>query len=204
MYDRVTIKERSRAVMGEYRGPAIGVLVLYFVLIALAGMVSFGLGDLFLVPPLMVGLCMFYVGVWRGEQPPFETLFAAFRRYTQALVGVLWMCLWIVLWSFLFIIPGLIKSYAYALTPYLLADYPNLDARQALRVSMAVTRGHKAEIFVMQLSFIGWHILSAFTLGILYIVYVGPYQQVAMAGLYEKLMTEALEDHVISMADLGE
>lgn len=202
MYDRATIKDRSRAVLREYRGPSIGVYVLYAVLIAVVTGATFGFGDFFLVPPLFVGLTMFYLHVWRRQQPQFETLFAGFYRYTQSLVGILWMYLWTFLWSLLFIIPGIVKGLAYSMTPYLLSDYPDIDPRHALRVSMKITDDHKAEIFVMQLSFIGWHMLSAFTLGILQIVFVAPYQQIAMAGLYEQLLAEALEEGDITEADL--
>ena len=200
--DRASIKERARFVVRGYRGPSIGVLVLYFVLIAAVGWITFGLGEIFLIPPIAIGLTMFYLGVWRAENPPFETLFAAFRRYTQALVGMLWMYLWTFLWSLLFLIPGVIKSYAYSMTPYLLADYPDLDPREALKVSMAITAGHKMEIFVMQVSFLGWLILSAFTLNILYFVYVGPYMETAMAGLYESLLADALDRGVITQDNL--
>lgn len=203
MYDRVSIKERSRELLRQYRGPSIGVLVLYSVLLAVVTAVSFGLGDLFLAPPLLVGLSMFYLGVYRGEQPPFETLFQAFNRYTQALIGVLWMNLWIFLWSLLLIIPGIIKAFAYSMTPYLLADFPDLDPREALKVSMRITAGHKAEIFIMYVSFLGWNLLSAFTFGILYIIHVGPYQQLSIAGLYESFLEQAIEEKKITPAELA-
>lgn len=202
MYDRITIKERAKAMLRQYWGTSIGAYVLYSVLIAALGALTLGIGELFLAPPLLVGVTMFFLGVWRGEQPLFETLFGGFRRYAQALVGILWMSLWTLLWSLLFVIPGIVKAYAYSMTPYLIADNPDLDPRKALRVSMAITAGHKAEIFVMQLSFFGWMLLSAFTLGILQLVYVGPYMQVAMAGLYESLLEDALERGIIAEADL--
>lgn len=203
MYDRATIKDRSRAILREYRGPSVGVYVLYCVLIAVVAGVSFGLGDLFLAPPLYVGLSMFYLGVWRRQQPAFETLFSGFQRYTQTLVGILWMYLMTFLWSLLFIIPGIVKSLAYSMTPYLLADYPDIEARRAIKVSEAITMGHKAEVFVMYLSFIGWHILGGLTFGILEFLFVAPYQQISLAGLYEQLLADALEDGRITQADLG-
>lgn len=202
MYDRVTIKGLAREKLRAYWGPSIGVLVLYTVLVAAIAAISLGLADIFLLPPLLIGLTMFYMSVWRNATPPFETLFAGFKRYTQSLVGILWMYLWTFLWSLLFVIPGIVKGYAYSMTPYLLADYPNLSPTLALKVSMAVTKGRKMEIFIMQLSFLGWMILSGLTFGILYIVYVGPYMETAMAGLYDTLMSDALADGVITTGDL--
>lgn len=203
MWDRVSIKERARDAIRGHRGPSIGVLVLYGVLTSIVTAVSYGIGALFLVPPLYVGMCVFFLRTWRGEQPPFETLFEGFQYYTRSLVGVLWMSLWTFLWSLLFIIPGIIKGYAYSMTPYLIADYPDLDPREAVKVSMAITNGHKMEIFIMQLSFFGWSLLSAFTMGILYIVYVGPYMETAMAGLYESILLDGLERGVVTEADLA-
>lgn len=200
--DRALIKQRAKDMLRTYWGPCIGVLVLYGMLVAVVGAATLGLGELFLMPPLLVGFCLFYLGVWRGKTPPFETLFGGFSRYTQSLIGILWMYLWTFLWSLLFVIPGLIKALAYSMTPYLLADYPDLDPRKALKVSMAITDGHKAEILVMSLSFLGWMILSGFTMGILYIVYVGPYFQLSMAGLYEALLDDAFDRGAVSQADL--
>lgn len=202
MNDRTTIKNTAKEILRRYWGPCIGVLVLYSVLVSVVGALSFGIGDLFLMPPLLIGLSIFFINVWRREGPPFETLFSGFQRYAQSLIGILWMYLWTFLWSLLFIIPGIVKSYAYSMTPYLLADYPDIDPRQALKVSMAITKGRKAEIFIMQLSFLGWILLSGFTLGILYIVYVGPYYQISMAGLYQTLLEDALEEGAITPEDL--
>lgn len=202
MYDRITIKARARDSLRGYWGPSIGVLVLYSVLVAAVGALSFGLGDIFLAPPLMVGLSLFFLNVWRRQQPPFESLFAGFSRYTQSLIGILWMWLWTFLWTLLFIIPGIVKAISYSLTPYLLADYPDLNPQQALKVSMAVTKGRKPEIFVMYLSFFGWMLLSGLTFGILYIVYVGPYMEITKAGMYDALMHDALEYGAITEDDL--
>lgn len=201
-YDRVSIKQRAREQLRQYQGVSIGVYVLYTVLLAIIAAVSFGLGDFFLGPPLLIGFTMFYMDVWRGRNPPFETLFWGFRQYAQALVAMLWMYLFTLLWSLLFIIPGIIKGLAYSMTPYLVADYPDLDARKALKISMAITKGRLPEIFVMGLSFLGWLILSGLTFGILQFVYVGPYMQVSFAGLYESFMADAFERRVITEADL--
>ena len=202
MFDRVDIKLTAREALREYRWPSVGMLVLYVVLNSFVIAISFGLGEFFLAPPLLIGLTVFFLGVWRRQDPQFDTLFDGFKRYAQSLVGILWMYLFTFLWSLLFIIPGIIKGLAYSMTPYLLADNPNLDPQKALKISMAITEGHKGDIFVMYLSFIGWEILSAFTFGILHIIFVGPYMQVAFAGMYESILSDALARRVITEADL--
>lgn len=202
MEDRVAIKERAKEMLRDYRGNCIGVYVLYTVLVAISAAVLYGLGSLFLEPPLLIGISLFSLYVYRGEKPGFETLFSGFNRYVQSLVSMLWMDLWIFLWSLLFIIPGIYKALAYSMTPYLVADHPNLDPRRALKISMIITKGRIAEILVMYLSFFGWILLSALTLGILQIVHVGPYMQISLAGQYEMILADALETGVITEQDL--
>jgi len=99
------------------------------------------------------------------------------------------------------LVPAIIKSLSYFMTPYLLADCPDVTARQALKRSMQMMDGHKKELFVMVLSFIGWMLLSALTLGILYIVYVGPYMYTAYAGFYEELEVAAVEGAEIEIEE---
>jgi uncharacterized membrane protein len=76
------------------------------------------------------------------------------------------------------------------MTPYILMDQPEIDAKEALKVSMEMTKGHKGEIFVMYLSFIGWAIVSAITLNIAGIFYVYPYMQLTLAGYYDELKAQ--------------
>lgn len=112
------------------------------------------------------------------------------------------MELFIFLWSLLFVIPGIIKSLAYFATPYLLAEYDNLPATEALKVSMRITAGHKGEIFMMSLSFFGWFILSGITMGIVGVFYAMPYYSISLAGLYEELKDQAIRSGAISESEL--
>lgn len=91
------------------------------------------------------------------------------------------------LWSLLFIVPGIIKSYEYRMVPYLLAENPDISAQEAFDRSRDLMMHNKWKAFVLDLSFIGWHILSAFTFGLLDIFYVAPYQESANAALYDAL-----------------
>ena len=95
--------------------------------------------------------------------------------------------LFIVLWSFLLIIPGIVKSYEYRLVPYIMSEDPELDYKEALAQSKALMKGQKWRTFVLDLSFIGWEILSAFTCGILSLFFVTPYRCSTEAALYEAL-----------------
>ncbi len=95
--------------------------------------------------------------------------------------------LFIWLWSLLFIIPGIIKSYEYRLVPYIISDNPSMNYKDALAESKKLMMGNKWKSFVLDLSFIGWDILSALTLGMLEIFFVGPYKASTDAALYETL-----------------
>jgi len=113
------------------------------------------------------------------------------------------MMLWTFLWTLLCIIPGIIKGLSYFFTHNILADCPNVTARQALKISMKITHGFKMDIFVFILSWIGWYILSIFTCGILAIVYVTPYHMTADAGFYLELRDRALKEGIITEEELG-
>ena len=102
-------------------------------------------------------------------------------------------------WFLLLIIPGIIKSYAYRMVPYILSENPDMDARQAIESSEQMTRGHKMEIFILDLSFIGWFILGALLCGI-GVLFVMPYYNTAQAVLYTKLK-ENLEPDYLSRQD---
>ena len=95
--------------------------------------------------------------------------------------------LFIWLWSLLFIVPGIIKAYQYRLVPYIMSENPNMSFRDAQAESARLMHGNKWKSFVLDLSFIGWDILSLFTWGILEIFFVGPYKASTDAALYESI-----------------
>lgn len=93
------------------------------------------------------------------------------------------MALFIWLWSLLFIVPGIIAAYRYRLAPYLMAENPNLGIREAVNMSKELMAGHKWRLFCLNLSFIGWGILSALTCGI-GDLWLNPYIYAANAAFY--------------------
>lgn len=95
--------------------------------------------------------------------------------------------LFIWLWGLLFIIPGIIKAYQYRLVPYIMSENPDMSFRDAQAESARLMNGNKWKSFVLDLSFIGWHILSFFTWGLLEIFFVGPYKASTDAALYESI-----------------
>lgn len=179
----------------------------YLVFVLLVGAVSgatFGVGALFVMPPLIVGYCSLTLRVYRYQRADIGDMFSeGFNDYWRNVGGILWMELFITLWTLLLIIPGIVKSIAYSMTPYILADTRQVRPTEALKLSMRMTYGYKGEIFVLYLSFIGWWLLSAFTFGLLPILYVGPYFQTSLAGMYEELKQNALQRGTIAPHELA-
>ena len=95
--------------------------------------------------------------------------------------------LFTILWTFLFIIPGIIKAYQYRMVTYILADHPEMSWQEVLNRSKEMMRGNKMKAFLLDLSFIGWILLGVLTLGIVFIFYTQPYMMSTGAALYERL-----------------
>lgn len=208
MKTRREIKELAKAGFRAKYWPCVGVAILIPLVIAALGGATFwagGLAGILLTGPLTIGMNFFFVQTFQGngEQVSVGTPFqSAFENFGRKLGGYLWMDLFLFLWGLLFVIPGIIKAFGYAMAPYILADCPNVRAQDALKLSMRIMRGHKWELFVFGLSYIGWDILSSFTCGLLGLFYVNPYRQTAYAGYYLEVREEALRTGVITLAQL--
>lgn len=118
----------------------------------------------------------------------FSSIADGFRSCYMNKVKVMFLRdLYTFLWSLLFVIPGIVKSYQYRLVPYILSECPDMSANDALKLSALMMKGHKWHSFGLDLSFIGWYILSLCTCGILSVFYVSPYVYMTDAALYDKL-----------------
>lgn len=123
------------------------------------------------------------------------------ENYMEIVKTMLLTNVFIFLWSLLLIIPGIIKAYAYRMVPYILADNPNIGVRKAIELSNEMTKGHKFDMFVLDLSFIGWYLLGALALGI-GVFFVMPYENATNAELYLVLRSNALRNNLCSYEDL--
>lgn len=112
-----------------------------------------------------------------------------FGRYLHNVWGALLMMLKIFAWTLLFIIPGIIKSFSYAMTPYILYNEPELSAWKAIKKSKAMMKGHKFDLFYLYLSFIGWILLAVLTLGI-GLIWLLPYMQCSIAEFYRDVKSQ--------------
>ena len=126
-----------------------------------------------------------------------------FDGFGRKWLGMFWAALKVFLWSLLLVIPGIIKGFAYMMTSYILAEYPNVAAKDAHMLSDKMTKGYKMELFVAELSFLGWALLSVLTFGILDIVFAGPYRELTFGGIYQELKQNALNSGAIKPEELA-
>lgn len=135
---------------------------------------------------LKIGGYKFFILNQSGMQPGFEMVLDGFKsgHYKNLVLTMFLKDLFIGLWSLLLVIPGIIKSYEYRMVPYILAENPGMDRQQAFAISKAMMDGEKMNGFILDLSFIGWYLLSIFTCGILAVAYVNPYVEATWAEVY--------------------
>ena len=141
--------------------------------------------------PLSWGLTVSLLRNHREESVDLENLFDGFRggRYTRVFCAIFLVNLFTFFWALLLIIPGIMKAFSYALTPYILLDEPELTARQAITRSCEIMQGRRWKLFCLYLSFIGWGILSLLTFGIGFL-WLAPYMNASIAAFYEDARAE--------------
>ena len=146
---------------------------------------------------ISVGGCRYFINNRTGEGRVSD-IFAMFKEsYGNVLKVMLMRDIFIFLWTLLLIVPGIIKSYEYYLVPYIMADNPGMDYHDALELSKRMMYGQKWHTFVLGLSFIGWDLLSAITLGIVGIFWTNPYRKATFCELYEFSRIQALNEGII-------
>ena len=149
---------------------------------------SFGLISILLLP-LHYGFAILFLDLLRGVKLDLGRLFDGYKDFGRILGTGLLQAIYTLLWLLLLIVPGIVKSYSYAMTSYVLKDHPELQYDAAISKSMVMMSGYKMKLFLLDLSFIGWGILCLFTLGIGFL-FLSPYMQAAHAAFYEDLKKE--------------
>ncbi|MGX7639367.1 DUF975 family protein [Coprococcus comes] len=132
-------------------------------------------------------------------QPGIGTLLDGFRsgHYVNIVLTMFLRDLFTALWSLLLVVPGIVKHYEYLMVPYIIAENPAMDYKEAFQISKQMMDGEKMEAFIMDLSFLGWYLLSAVTCGLLAIFYVNPYVQASFAEMYTFNKQKAYQDGYI-------
>ncbi len=154
----------------------------------------FGLLGFLLGGTLELGYCQFLLKQHDKQNPEFNDLFSQFDRFGTGFAQAFLRSLYTFLWALLFIIPGIIKGYSYAMTPYILTDHPEMTASEAIERSKLMMDGHKGELFVLELTFIGWSILAGLCWNLGYLLY-NPYLAAAKAAFYRQLQSQEQAEH---------
>jgi len=184
-----------------------GLLVMLIVSLATSLVSSTGIGApvvFVFTGPIYVGLSAYFLSLNRraNAHEDMGTMFNGFKNgLGNNIIAGLLVNIFTFLWSLLFIIPGIVKSYSYAMTYYILNDNPEMSASDAITKSREMMNGHKGKLFLLDLSFIGWIIVGALCCGI-GTLWVAPYIQAAKASFYEEL--KAMETPVVEAAPEAE
>ncbi|MCQ2401322.1 MAG: DUF975 family protein [Lachnospiraceae bacterium] len=192
----VQLNDAVNALNNSSPSEELAILLVILGIFAVAVLIASAIG-VFLLRPFHVGEASFFT---ENDAAPAEiaTILDGFRNGYLRNVFSLFLRDFLIGLGSIVIIPGIILKYAYKMVPYILADDPDISATDALKKSREMMKGSKWATFVLELSFIGWDILAALTLGILGVVYVGPYKKQALAEVYLKLSGKADKPEVIS------
>ena len=188
--------EARAALQGKWPMAAVAALIYSVIAGGLSAIPAIGsLASLFVGLPIAYGLAILMWGVYKGKDIDFGVLFEGFQDYKRIFVTKMLQSIYTVLWTFLLIVPGIIKSYSYAMTDYILKENPEMNNNAAIDKSMALMEGHKMRLFMLDLSFIGWALLAVLTFGIGFF-FLQPYIQVAHAAFYEDLKAQSGDANV--------
>ncbi len=192
--------ELKAAAKSQIKGK-IGILFVITLIIgaisALAGyllsLIPFGglVAAIIITPAFTLSMVRVYLNLTKGVEPKAGDAFNGFDDFWSAFKVTFLVGLYTFLWSLLFVIPGIIKGISYSMSLYILAENKGKSASECIKESMAMTEGHKMELFVLSLSFIGWALLCSITFGIAYI-WVLPYMQATFANAYNSLKRPAI------------
>lgn len=191
MVDRKVIKAAAREQIKGNIWVFFGVSLVLGLISSISGFTF--VGPLLLAGPISLGFAYFILEIVRNKAGKFDTAFKGFNFFGESLVAGLVVGICTVLWTLLLIIPGIIAAYRYSMTFYILADNPTMSGTDAVNASKKMMKGHKWELFVLHLSFIGWFFLCGLTMGLL-AIYVVPYVHAATANFYEAIKGEKVEE----------
>jgi uncharacterized membrane protein len=179
---RTTLKSEAKRKLSGQTKPSAIVTFVTWLLPTIAG--PSGIAPLIFDGPFGAGMAQFFLRLVRGEAPGVGTMFLGFSKFLRNIRVWLMQLVFVLLWALLLIVPGVIAGLRYSMVWFVLADEPELTARQAMDRSKALTKGRLRDLFVLGLSFFWWLVFGIITLGIGFL-YVVPYVQTTWALVYE-------------------
>ena len=161
-------------------------------LLSLIPVVGSLLAAVIVTPAFSLSLVRVYLALAKGVKPQAKDAFSGFDDFWSAFKVTFLVGLYTFLWSLLFVIPGIVKGISFSMAMYVLAENKGMSATECINASKEMTNGHKMDLFVLSLSFIGWMILGSITLGIAYI-WITPYMQATFTNAYNSLKPAVVE-----------
>lgn len=134
--------------------------------------------------PLTLGYVGFMIGIFRRKNPAATDVLQGFEYFIKALMLMVITNVFVALWSLLFVIPGIIAAFRYSMVFYIMKDNPDMGVMEIIAESKRMMTGNKMKFFLLQLSFIGWVLVSILTFGLGFIVLL-PYAFSSFVGFYE-------------------
>lgn len=230
MFHRAELKKRSKEAM-QGNWPQIlltaGLMIILYGSLAIVSSRSEGynIGDYLSIlfdGPVMISFIAFMLHLHRQGTVTMNEFYMPFSNFTKLMLAGLWQYLWIILWTLLLIIPGVIKFFSYSQYYFILADNPDANFRKALKTSIKMTNGYKSELFVTYLSFINWVLVILAIYVVLFVflpeslativcsivvaiicLYLVPYIAGTYVGIYEYLKEQAISNGVCDPAEFG-
>ena len=186
-----TIFSTGGSINSDWGAFMVGKYTYLMIAALITGALYFVLGSI-----IAVGYAKFNLNLADQLEGTFENLFAYFSYWKTTAVARFLRNIYVLLWSLLFIIPGIMASLSYAMTNYILAENPQMSASEAITLSKQMMDGNKLRLFCLDISFIGWDILCGLTLGIGYL-WLTPYKQAARAAFYREVSGTEKQDFEI-------
>jgi uncharacterized membrane protein len=182
-HNRDLMAQAREALTGHW-GLGIALFIIYMLIVSIAS--SFGPVIVIIGGPLMLGLAMAFLNMARKREVMISQLFDGFNQFGTAIAAYLLMSIFVFLWSLLLFIPGIIASFAYSMTFYVLADDPAIGPLEAITKSKELMRGNKWKFFCLQWRFFWWSLLCMFTCGLGFL-WLYPYMMTSMSRFYDDI-----------------
>ena len=188
MLDNKSIRAEARNRLSGNWGQPIGVFSIYLLITIVLQNIPFigPIALIFVAGPLTLGFTIYFLKFLKDEESNLNQLFEGFKNYGSVLVTYLLYTIYIILWTLLFIIPGIIAQMKYSQVWFIMAEDNEISGNDALKKSKEMMDGFKMQYFLLALSFIGWILLAMLTCGI-GLLWVVPYIQTSYAKFYEAL-----------------
>jgi uncharacterized membrane protein len=197
--NRILMQQARESLKGKW-GLAVGTFLVYILILILISLIPRVGWIIFLIigGPMIVGVSIFSLALSRNRDPQFSQIFDGFKNFGVSLGAYLLYTIFVILWTILLIIPGIIASLSYSMTYFIIAEDHSIGPLEAIRKSKQMMYGYKWKIFCLGLRFIGWALLCILTCGIGFLWLI-PYWFISYAKFYDDLVN--LKNHQEKVAE---